>query len=103
MLLVPLRHWALPRFFRQPRHLQDLDAAQEEEAAALTHEQALQVRQRSRQGQPCASFCWLGSVTSIIGCRERERASAHVIACTSAAGGGGAGPCGIPCKAPRRQ
>lgn len=59
MLLVPLRHWALPRFFRQPRHLQDLDAAQEEEAAALTREQALQVRPRSRKGQPCASFGWL--------------------------------------------
>jgi hypothetical protein len=59
MLLVPLRHWALPRFFRQPRHLQDLDAAQEEEAAGLTREQALQVRPRSRKGQPCASFGWL--------------------------------------------
>ena len=43
MLLVPLRHWVLPRFFRHPSHLQELDAAQEEEAAPLTREQALQV------------------------------------------------------------
>lgn len=42
MLLVPLRHWAMPRFFRHRRHLQELDAAQEEEVAPLSREQALQ-------------------------------------------------------------
>lgn len=44
MLLVPLRHWAMPRFFRHRRHLQELDAAQEEEVAPLSREQALQAR-----------------------------------------------------------
>ena len=43
MLLVPLRQWAMPRFFRCRRHLQELDASAEEEAAPLTHEEALQV------------------------------------------------------------
>lgn len=43
MALVPLRQWVLPRCFANPRHLQELDAGKEEEAAPLPHQQALQV------------------------------------------------------------
>lgn len=42
MALVPLRQWVLPRCFANRRHLQELDAAKEEEAAPLSHEQAMQ-------------------------------------------------------------
>lgn len=35
MLLVPVRQYILPRFFKGP-HLQDLDAAEYEEAPALS-------------------------------------------------------------------
>lgn len=42
MALVPLRQWVLPRCFANRRHLQELDAAKEEEAAPLSREQALQ-------------------------------------------------------------
>jgi hypothetical protein len=48
MALVPLRQYAMPRFFSQPRHLQELDAAAEEQAAPLPHDDA--VRQAAAAG-----------------------------------------------------
>ncbi|KAL4853336.1 Calcium-transporting ATPase 2 [Chlorella vulgaris] len=42
LLLVPLRHRILPRFFRNPKHLNELDAAHQEEAEPLSREQALE-------------------------------------------------------------
>ena len=46
MLLVPLRQHIMPRCFRNRQHLQELDGWQEEEAAPLSHEEALQVKQQ---------------------------------------------------------
>lgn len=42
LLLVPLRHRILPRFFRNPKHLNELDAAHQEVAEPLSREQALE-------------------------------------------------------------
>ncbi|KAL4447751.1 hypothetical protein ABPG75_004970 [Micractinium tetrahymenae] len=52
MLLVPLRHWAMPRFFSHKQHLQELDAAHEEVAAPLSREQALQEAAAQGLGAP---------------------------------------------------
>lgn len=41
MALVPLRHHVMPRFFRNSRHLQELDAAHEEQVAPLSRDAAL--------------------------------------------------------------
>lgn len=50
MALVPLRQYLMPRCFANRRHLQELDAAHEEEVAPLPHEQALRVSERGRGG-----------------------------------------------------
>lgn len=50
MLLVPVRQYILPKFFKGA-HLQDLDAAEYEEAPALSF----------NRGTVCSSFCTTSS------------------------------------------
>lgn len=42
MLLVPVRQYVLPKFFKSV-HLQDLDAAEYEEAPAISYDMAFEV------------------------------------------------------------
>ncbi|EFN58890.1 hypothetical protein CHLNCDRAFT_20008, partial [Chlorella variabilis] len=57
MLLVPLRQYAMPRCFRHRRHLQELDAMHEEEAAPMSHEQAVQASKAVPLGPRQHVFC----------------------------------------------
>ncbi|CAN1347727.1 Boron transporter 1 [Linum perenne] len=53
MLLVPVRQYLLPKFFKGA-HLQDLDAAEYEEAPAVSYNMAFEV-----SGVVFVVFCWL--------------------------------------------
>lgn len=54
MLLVPIRQYLMPRFFR-PEYLRELDAMEEEMAPPLTHEQAVQEAIDRGMGAPMDS------------------------------------------------
>ncbi len=83
MALVPLRQWVLPRCFANKRHLQELDAAREEEAAPLTREQALQA---SLFVTNLYVVEWLGmKAPARVGCCSRG-GGGTVVARTGAAG-----------------
>ena len=53
MALVPIRQYILPRFFSQ-KNLQELDAAEYEEAPPMTHEE---VAQEAAEGD-VEMVCW---------------------------------------------
>lgn len=83
MALVPLRQWVLPRCFANRRHLQELDAAKEEEAAPLSREQALQAS--------WGGWCCAGGALRLVGCKAGAVWEERGATCMRRSWGGGRG------------